>query len=33
MNQMYLEQILAMENLRAAYAAVKANDGAPGIEG
>jgi RNA-directed DNA polymerase len=33
MNQRYLEQILAMENMRAAYAAVKANDGAPGIDG
>lgn len=33
MNQKYLEQILSMENMRAAYRAVKANDGAPGIDG
>ena len=29
---MKMEQILEMENIRAAYKAVKANDGAPGID-
>jgi RNA-directed DNA polymerase len=33
MNQMYMEQILEMGNMRNAYAAVRANDGAPGIDG
>ncbi len=32
MNQVKMEQILEMENIRAAYKAVKANDGAPGID-
>lgn len=30
---MIMEQILSRENLNAAYLAVKANDGAPGVDG
>jgi RNA-directed DNA polymerase len=33
MNQMNMEAILEMENMRAAYRVVRANDGAPGIDG
>jgi len=33
LNEMIMEQILRRENLNAAYLAVKANDGAPGVDG
>jgi group II intron reverse transcriptase/maturase len=33
LNEMIMDQILSRENLNAAYLAVKANDGAPGVDG
>ena len=33
LNEMIMDQILRRENLNAAYLAVKANDGAPGVDG
>lgn len=33
LNEMIMDQILKRENLKAAYLAVKANDGAPGVDG
>jgi RNA-directed DNA polymerase len=33
MNERLMEEILDLDNLRAAYKAVKANDGAPGVDG
>ena len=33
LNELIMDQILRRENLNAAYLAVKANDGAPGVDG